>query len=152
MPIIIIRTMISALRSHHALALENLALRHQISVLQRTAGRPRLTNWDRALWILLSRFWRNWRAPLTIVRPATVIRWHRAGFKRYWRWKSRPKTPGRPRVPKDVRDLIRSMSEANPLWGAPRIHGELLKLGIEISQATVSYYMIRRRKAPSPMI
>ncbi|MDH3216905.1 MAG: integrase core domain-containing protein [Candidatus Krumholzibacteria bacterium] len=87
--------------------------------------------------------------PLTLVQPDTVVRWHRKGFRSYWRWKSRPKWRGRRRVPKDVRDLIRRMSRDNPLWGAPRIHGELLKLGIEVSQATVSKYMVRHRKPPS---
>ena len=143
---LIIRTLISALRSHRALALENLALRHQLEVLKRNAKRPRLTNRDRALWSILSRFWTGWRTSLIIVQPDTVIRWHRKGFKLYWRWKSQSRWMGRRRVPKEVRDLIRSMSQSNPLWGAPRIHGELLKLGIEISQATVSKYMVHHRK------
>jgi putative transposase len=98
---------------------------------------------------VLLRFWKGWRESLAIVQPETVIRWHREGFRLYWRWKSRPKRPGRPKVPREIRDLIGQMSEANPLWGAPRIHGELLKLGIEIGQATVSKYMTRRRKPPS---
>jgi putative transposase len=146
---IILRTIISALRSHRALALENLALRHQLDVLQRNARRPRLTNRDRVLWITLSRLWADWRKPLTFVQPQTVIRWHRRGFRLYWRWKSRPRWPGRQKVPKEVRDLIRGMSRSNPLWGAPRIHGELLKLGIKLSQATVSKYMVRYLKPPS---
>jgi len=146
---ILFRTLFSALRSRRALALENLALRHQLDVLQRNAKRPRLTNRDRTLWVILSRVWADWRHPLTIVQPETVIRWHKRGFRLYWRWKSRPRWPGRRRVPKEIRDLIRTMSAANPLWGAPRIHGELLKLGIEISQATVSKYMVRYRKPPS---
>jgi hypothetical protein len=104
---------------------------------------------DRALWVLLSRFWAGWRQSLTIVQPETIIRGHREGFRLYWRWKSRSKVSGWPRVPKDVREPIRQMSEANALWGAPRIHGELLKLGIEISQASVSKYMVRHRKPPS---
>jgi hypothetical protein len=131
----ILLTIISALRSHRALALENLALRHQLNVLQRNAGRPRLTNRDRTLWIILSRFWADWRKPLTFVQPETVIRWHGRGFRLYWKWKSRPRWPGRQRVPTEVRDLVRGRSRADPLWGAPRIHGELLKLGIEVSQA-----------------
>ena len=146
---IILRTIISALRSHRALALEHLALRHQLAVLRRSAKRPRLTNRDRILWVILSRFWADWRRPLTFVQPETVIRWHRRGFRLYWRWKSRPRWPGRQRVPKEVRDLIRGMSRSNPLWGAPRIHGELLKLGIMLSQATVSKYMVRHRRPPS---
>jgi hypothetical protein len=104
---------------------------------------------DRALWVLLSRFWAGWRQSLTIVQPETVIRWHRERFRLYWRWRSRSNESGRPRFPKDVLELIRQMSEANVRWGAPRIHGELLKLGIEISQASVSRYMVRHRKPPS---
>jgi transposase InsO family protein len=146
---ILFLAMISALRSHRALALENLALRHQLEVLQRTAGKPRLTNRDRILWILLLRAWADWRRTLAIVRPERVIRWHRRGFRLYWKWKSRPRWPGRRGVPREIRDLIRWMSRANPLWGAPRIHGELLKLGIEIGQATVSKYMVRHRTPPS---
>ncbi len=146
---IILRTFFSALRSHRASALENLALRHQLDVLQRNAKRPRLMNRDRTLWIFLSRVWADWRTVLTLVQPETVIRWHRKGFRLYWRWKSRPGWPERRRVPKEVRDLIRTMSRANPRWGAPRIHGELLKLGIEVSQATVSKYMVHHRKPPS---
>ncbi|UCG50456.1 MAG: transposase [Candidatus Latescibacterota bacterium] len=146
---ILFRTLLSALKSDRALVLENLALRHQLDVLQRNAKRPRLTNRDRTLWVILSRVWDDWRNPLTVVQPETVIRWHRRGFRLYWRWKSRPRWAGRRKVPKEIRELIRQMSRDNPLWGAPRIHGELLKLGIEVSQATVSKYMVRHRKPPS---
>ncbi len=146
---VIFRALTSALRSRWDLAAENLALRHQLSVLQRTAKKPQLRRGDQLLWVLLFRFWKGWRTSLTIVQPETVIRWHRDGFRLYWRWKSRPRGPGRPKVVQEVRDLIRQMSESNPLWGAPRIHGELLKLGITIGQAAVSKYMIRRRKPPS---
>ncbi len=146
---IFFRTLFSALKSQRALALENLALRYQLDVLRRNAKRPHLTNRDRVLWIFLSRAWADWRESLALVRPETVIRWHRRGFRLYWKSKSRPKWPGRSKVPEDVRDLIRQMSRDNPLWGAPRIHGELLKLGIEVSQATVSKYMVRHRKPPS---
>ena len=135
---IILRTIISALRSHRALALENLALRHQLNILQRHTKKPRFQNRDRLLWIIISRFWKDWRKPLLLVQPETVIRWHKEGFRRYWRWKSRPKWPGRKRVPQEIRDLIHTMSRDNSLWGAPRIHGELLKLGISVSQGTVS--------------
>ena len=128
----ILRALISALQSQHALAVEDLALRHQLSVLQRTAKKARLRRSDRLLWVLPLRVWMDWRDSLTIDRPETVIRWHREGFRLYWRWKSRPKRPGRPRVAKEMRELIGQMSEAYPLWGAPRIHGELMKLGIEI--------------------
>jgi len=142
---LILRTFISALRSHRALALENLALRHQLDVLQRNTKKPRLKNRDRALWVIISRLWDDWRKPLALVQPETVVRWHKRGFQLYWRWKSRPKWPGRRKVPKEVRNLIRNMSQSNPLWGAPRIHGELLKLGIVVSQATVSKYMMRHQ-------
>jgi putative transposase len=146
---IILRTLFSALKSRRALTLENLALRHQLDVLQRNAKRPRMRDRDRALWVLLARVWDNWRNPLSLVQPDTVIRWHKRGFRLYWRWKSRPRWPGRRRVSKEIRDLIRTMSRDNTLWGAPRIHGELLKLGIEVSQATVSKYMVLHRKPPS---
>ena len=145
---IILRTLISALHSQRALIIENLALRHQLSVLQRTAKKPRLRQSDRALWVLLSRFWNGWRDSLTIVQPETVIRWHRKGFRLYWRWKSRSKGSGRPKVSREIRNLIRQMSEANPLWGDPRVHGELLKLGIEIGQATVSKYRFAIESRP----
>jgi hypothetical protein len=98
---------------------------------------------------MLARFWSDWRKQLLFVQPETVVRWHKKGFRRYWRWKSRLKWPGRKKVPKDIRDLIRTMSRENPLWGAPRIHGELLKLGIKISETTVSKYIVRHRKPPS---
>jgi putative transposase len=136
-------------RSRAALQLEVFALRHQLQVLQRrTPRRVRLTNADRWLWVWLSCLWTGWRTALVIVKPATVIAWHRRGFRLLWTWKSRRRT-GRPTVPLAVRTLIRTMSEANPLWGAPRIHGELLKLGIEVGQASVAKYMIRRRQPPS---
>lgn len=149
MLLLLLRTLISALRSHRALALENLALRHQLEVLKRNTKTPRLKNRDRLLWVVLVRLWNDWRKPLIFVQPETIIRWHKKGFRLYWRWKSRLKWPGRKAVPKDVRDLIRTMSRDNPLWGAPRIHGELLKLGIEISETSVSKYMIHHRKPPS---
>jgi hypothetical protein len=134
-------------RTRSQLAIENLALRHQLGVLKRSVKRPRLRNVDRGLWVLLSRSWSSWSEALIIVKPATVIKWHRAGFRRYWTWRSRPKG-GRPAIDPEVRKLIRRMATAN-MWGAPRIHGELLKLGIKISQATVSKYLPRRRKPPS---
>jgi transposase InsO family protein len=129
--------------------MENMALRHQLGVLQRSGKKPRLQAADRALWVLLCRFWKSWRESLLIVQPETVIRWHREGFRLYWRWKSRSGRPGRRKVAPEIRELIGKLSEANPLWGAPRIHGELRKLGIEISQAAVSRYLVRPRKPPS---
>jgi transposase InsO family protein len=131
-------------RSRAVVELENLALRHQLHVLRRQRpGRLRLFTFDR----LLYRLWPRCLEAMVLVKPATVIQWHRQGFRLFWRWRSRS---GRPSVDREVRDLIRQMSGANPLWGAPRIHGELLKLGIEVSQATVAKYMVRRRGAPSP--
>jgi putative transposase len=133
-----------------ALQTENLALRHQLLVLQRSSRSHglRLARADRLLWVWLSRFWSGWRSALVIVKPETVIAWHRQGFRLYWRWKSRHPA-GRPSVSREVIDLIRKMSLANPRWGAPRVHGELLKLGFELSQATVAKYMVRRPKPPS---
>ena len=104
------------------LALENLALRQQVAIMKRSAKRPRLRNLDRLFWILLSRFWRNWQVPLIVVKPDTVVRWHKKGFKLFWKFKSRRKGPGRPPVSPEIRDLILKMAMANPLWGAPRIH------------------------------
>ena len=134
-------------RTRRRLAIEILALRHQLGVLKRSVKRPRLSDVDRGLWVLLSRRWSSWSDALIIVKPATVIKWHRAGFRRYWAWRSRPKG-GRPAIDPEVRELISRMATAN-MWGAPRIHGELLKLGIQISEATVSKYLPRRRKPPS---
>ena len=128
----------SGLRSQAALQIENAALRHQLAVLQRQArGRPRLRPVDRLFWTWLCHLWPGWRHALVIVKPDTVLRWRRRGFRLYWRWKSRPRGPGRPRIPRAVQELIRQMCRANPTWGAPRIHGELLKLGITIAEATV---------------
>jgi transposase InsO family protein len=138
----------SSLRSQRELALENLALRQQLAVLKRTSKRPTLTNADRTFWVALSRLWPDWQDALILVKPETVIRWHRKGFKLYWTWKSRNRG-GRPRIDTEIRTLIRRMARENPTWGAPRIHGELLKLGFKVSEATVSRYMPRRRKPPS---
>src|SRR5713226_591700 len=137
-------------RTRAALQGEILALRHQLLVLQRSnrRRRPSLSTTDRLVWVWLSRLWADWRSALLIVKPETVIAWHRKGFHLYWRWKSRNRD-GRPSITPEVRNLIRRMSLANPRWGAPRIHGELLKLGIEVSQATVAKYMARDRKPPS---
>src|SRR5262249_41688835 len=122
-------TLSSIFRSRAALQLENLALRHQVGVLQRSARkRPRLTPVDRLLWVWLSRVWSGWRSTLAIVQPETVIAWHRAGFRLFWTWKVRRGQPGRPVICRDVRDVIRQICRENPGWGAPRIHGELLKL------------------------
>src|SRR5262249_9776398 len=138
-------------RGQAAMQAEIIALRHQVTVLQRSqkSRRPVLTRMDRCFWVWLSRVWSAWRSALIIVRPETVIHWHRQGFRWYWTWKVRHGRSGRPQVPKETRDLIRTMSRENPLWGAPRIHSELLKLGVKISQASVAKYMVRHRKPPS---
>ncbi len=115
--------------------------------MKQTGSRPSVSPADRQFWVFASRLWPNWRDALHILKPDTVIRWHRKGFRRYWTRKSRPK--GRPQVDIEIRTLIRRMSLANPLWGAPRIHGEVLKLGLVVSEATVSKYMIRHRRPPS---
>jgi putative transposase len=138
----------SRFRSRAELELEVIALRHQLAVLRRQRpGRPWLSAFDRMLWIWLYRVWPRCLNIMVLVKPATLVRWHRQGFQFYWRRRSRS---GRPSVGREVRHLIRQMNSANPLWGAPRIHGELLKLGIEVSQATVAKYMVRRVGTPSP--
>ena len=139
-----------SLRTRVALQAEVLALRHQLLVLQRRnqKQRLRLSVADRLFWVWLSRVWADWRSALRIVKPETVIAWHRKGFRLYWSWKSRARQ-GRPPVSVDVRELIRRMSAANPRWGAPRIHGELGKLGIKVSETTVAKYMVRHRNPPS---
>ena len=136
-------------KSRAALHLENLALRHQLTVLQRSVKRPKLAAADRFFWARLLELWSDWRTAVIIVKPETVIAWHRKGFRLFWTWKVRHGQAGRPSVPKDVRELIRNMSHDNPLWGAPRIHGELLKIGIDIGETSVGNYMVRHRKPPS---
>jgi len=131
------------------LVLENLALRQQLALLRRRSKRPRFGPLDRLFWIWLSQRWARWRETLNVVRPETVIRWHRQGFRAFWNWKSRRGRTGRPPVDWEVAKLVRTMALANPLWGAPRIHGELLKLGLNISQRTVGRLMPRRAKPPS---
>jgi len=130
-------------------ALETLALRQQLLVMKRKCPRPRLRRVDRLFWVWLSGVWNNWREALVIVRPETVVSWHRRGFRLFWTWISRRRRSGRLGVSREVRDLVRKMAVANPLWGAPRIHGELLKLGIDISERTVSRLMPKPRKPPS---
>src|SRR5437879_2191119 len=141
--IALVAAALSLLKPRAALQLENLALRHQPGVLHRSVKKPKLTPLDRLLWAWLCGVWADWRSALIVVKPETVIAWHRKGFRLFWTWKVRDGQPGRPSVPKDVRDLIRLMSRANPTWGAPRIHGELLKLGMNIGETSVSKYMDR---------
>jgi transposase InsO family protein len=145
----LVATLSASFRSRAALQVEILALRHQLGVLQRSVKRPKLTTADRLLWVWISTGWSEWRSSVFIVQAATVIAWQRKGFRLFWTWKIRHGKPGKPGVPHEIRELIRTMSRENPIWGAPRIHGELLKLGIDIGETSVSKYMIRRRRPPS---
>jgi len=139
---------VSLFRSKGRLEAEIVILRHQLNILRRRKpSRARLTLVDRLIFVWLYRLRSSVLSAVVIVQPETVVRWHREGFRLYWRWKSRARG-GRPRIPRDLRDLIREMSRANPLWGAPRIHGELLKLGIEVAPSTVAKYMARCRRPP----
>jgi hypothetical protein len=136
-------------RSRASLEAEILILRHQLNIQRRHLPKRLTFNaMDRLIFVGLHRLVPSALNALTIVKPETVVRWHRAGFRSYWRWKSRPRS-GRPTVPVEIQRLIREMSIANPLWGAPRIHGELLKLGIDVGQTSVAKYMARRRGPPS---
>src|SRR5258708_39818128 len=131
-------------QSRRMLLLENLALRQQLAVLKRRHPRPRLSVFDKFFWVLARRFWSGWNQILIIVGPETVVRWHRSGFALYWRVISRARrVTGRRRISKEVRDLIFHMVAENPTWGAPRIHGELLMLGFDVSERTVSRWMKR---------
>ena len=141
--------LITAVRERRDLAFENLALRQQLRVLKRRNGVPRLKRKDRLFWVVLSRIWAPWRRALQLVKAETVVAWQRKGFRIYWARISRRKSGGRPQASSEVRALIKRMAGANPYWGAPRIHGELLKLGVEISERTVSRLMPKYRKAPS---
>jgi hypothetical protein len=136
-------------KSRCRLEVENLLLRHQLTIaLRRAPPRFRLFGGDRALLVWITRLWPSLLGAVQVVQPETVLRWHRAGFRAFWRWKSRRRA-GRPRIDRGLRDLIRRMSRENPLWGAPRIHGELLMLGFEVTQSTVSKYMVRSGTPPS---
>ena len=139
----------SPFKSKSRLEAENAALRQQLVVLQRKVkSRVALSNGDRLFFVQLYQWFPSILEIITIIQPETLVRWHRAGFRRYWRWKSR-RRGGRPQIQTELRTLIRQMSAENRLWGAPRIHGELLKLGFEVSQSTVAKYMVRRRGPPS---
>jgi len=143
----LINLVASMFKSRRSLRIENFALRQQLTILQRSTKRPNLRFADRVFWVILSKIWQRWKEVLIIVQPETVIRWHREGFKRYWAKKNHKM--GRPSIDRETRDLIKRMSRENSLWGAPRIHGELLKLGISISQATISKLMVHHRTPPS---
>jgi transposase InsO family protein len=145
----LVSILILPFKSMSRLEAENVALRHQVMVLRRqVGGRVHLTNLDRLFLVRLYHWFPSIRRVLAIVRPETVVRWHRAGFRCYWRWKSRSRD-GRPQISVELRALIRRISIENPLWGAPRIHGELLKLGFEVAQSSVAKYMVKRCGPPS---
>ena len=143
------RFVTSFFKSKSTLQTENLALRHQLCVFSRSAKRPKIRVADRVLWSLLSRAWSDWKDSLIFVKPDTVIRWQRRRFKEHWRKLSRRGEPGRPKIPEEVRELIRTMSGMNPTWGSPHIVGELAKLGIAVWPSTVRKYMIKAEKPPS---
>ena len=145
----LVSILIMPFKSKSRLEAENVALRHQVMVLRRqVGGRVHLTNLDRLFLVQLYHWFPSIRRVLAIIRPETVVRWHRAGFRCYWRWKSRSRG-GRPQIGAELRALIRRMNVENPLWGAPRIHGELLKLGFDVAQSTVAKYMAKRHGPPS---
>src|SRR3979409_1821048 len=145
----VVAVLASPFKSKMRLEAENAMLRHQLVVLRRKLkGRARLTNNDRWFFVQLYRWFPSILSVLLIIRPETLVGWHRTGFRRYWRWKSR-RRGGRPPIDAELRALIRQMSTENPLWGAPRIHGELLKLGFEVAQSSVAKYMVKRRGPPS---
>jgi hypothetical protein len=145
----VLAVLASPFESKSRLEAENAVLRHQLIVLRRKVrGRAQLTNKDRWFLVQMYRWFPSILAVVTIVQPETLVRWHRAGFRRYWRWKSNLRG-GRPRIEMELRALIRQMSTENQLWGAPRIHGELLKLGFSVAQSTVAKYMVKRRGPPS---
>src|ERR1700678_1642371 len=145
----VLAVLASPFKSKSRLEAENAVLRHQLAVLQRKVrGRAHLTNNDRWFFVQMYRWFPSILKVVTIIEPETLVRWHRAGFRRYWRWKSRSRG-GRPQIDVELRTLIRQMSIENLLWGAPRIHGELLKLGFEIAQSSVATYMVKRRSPPS---
>ena len=138
----------AGLKSQRDLMLENVALRHQLRVLQRQPGRLRLKDRDRLFWVWLRRVWPGWHRALFLVQPATVVKWHRGAFRAYWRRKSRPRG-GRPRIDPAIQKLIRDMWTSNPTWGKPRIQAELRKIGIQVSDSTVRRYQPRRSSPPS---
>src|SRR5260221_6896890 len=148
--------LVGALRSfglicggHRAVALENLALRQQLAVFKRTVRRPQLRHRDRLFWMLLAKAWRDWRTAPIVVHPDTVVRWHRQWVRRQWARRSARTRPGRPSTDAAIRTLVIKIAAADPLWGAPRIHGELGKLGVDVSERTVCRLVRRPRRPPS---
>jgi hypothetical protein len=143
--------LVGLFRSHASREAEMAFLRQQLLILKRSAPATlRLRNADRLIFVWLYRLFPSLLGAAVIFKPETLVRWHRSGFRLYWRWKSRRRRVGRPAVPAHIRDLVRTISRDNPLRGAPRIHGELLKLGIDIARSTVAKYMPRPRGPPSP--
>ena len=133
-----------------AMAIENLALRQQLAIAMQSIPRAKLRQRDRLFWVILKCWWKDWRSCLVIVQPETVCRWHRLGFRLFWRWKSTWGRRGRPKVSAELRALIRQISQENPTWGAPRIRDELALLGYQLATSTVTKYMVRPKKPPSP--
>jgi hypothetical protein len=147
--VVLLRSIGLICQGHRAVALENLALHQQLAALQRANPRPPLRRRDRLFWIVMVSAWREWRTALIVVRPDTVLRWHRQWLRRRWTRRSSRVRPGRPSTDTTIRTLVTQMAAANPLWGAPRIHGELGKLGVEVSERTVSRLLRRPRRPPS---
>src|SRR6476620_8174417 len=147
--IVVRRALALALRGHREVVLENLALRQQLMAMKRANGRPRVQAPDRLFWMALCRIWTNWRTALVLVRPDTVVGWHRTWLRRRWTRRSRPRPNGRPPVTREIRALVSEMATANPLWGAPRIHGELRTLGVDVSERTMSRLLTRVPRPPS---
>ena len=146
-----LRALARSFHSRQALLLENLALQQQLAVLKRKHPKPRLTPLDKLFWVLARRYWSAWKRYLILVSPETVVRWHRAGFRMYWTWLSKIHKPrGRARISNEIRDLIFCMSGENPTWGAPRLHGELLMLGFDVAERTISRWMKRAPRDPEP--
>ncbi len=142
--------MVFAHNLNKKLLIENLALRQQLIVMRLSVKRPKICKRDRLFWVILSRLWKGWKSPLFVVQPETVIRWHRKSFKLFWTLKSRKNRTGRPAVDFKTRQLVKNMATANPLWGAPRIHGELLTLGFDVSERTISNILKKARPAKPP--
>src|SRR6266480_5836126 len=144
-------TLVRLLRARRSLLLENLALRQQLAVLKRRHPRPRLDLLDKLFWVAVRRFWSGWQQSLIVVTPETVVRWHRAGFRLYWKLISKVRRPvGRRQTSKEIQELIFRMVVENSTWGAPRIHGELLMLGFAVSERTISRWMKRAPRDPEP--
>src|SRR6266404_8258525 len=146
--LLFLRCLVAGFQSRSGLVLENLALRHQLVVLKRQAGKPKLRCADRLLWVGLRRLWPYWQKALVLFQPKTIIAWHRLGFRLFWRWKSRARV-GRPSVDRELIALIQQMWQANPTWGSRHIQAELAKLGIEVSDSTIRKYRPKHRRSPS---